>query len=84
MTVYTATIEKEWAEVRRKGRGKVEDWSWAVTLCINGMVDDVHYIKTEADAKWLAALYEAGEFTRGQYDSISFENSFKDMENIDE
>ena len=82
--VYTATIEKEWAEVRRPGRGKVEDWTYCVTMCINGMVDDVCWLKTEADAKMLAIMYELGEFTRGEYDAIESKAVFEDMENVDD
>jgi hypothetical protein len=76
MNMRTATVEKEWAEVRRPGRGKVEDWSWTVTYFYHGMMADRHYIKTEADAKFCVALYEAGEFDWTDYDGVEFGEVF--------
>jgi len=75
----TATVEKEWAEVRRKGRGKVEDWSWTVTFYEGEWNDDLadrHYIKTEADAKLIAALFEEGAYTVGELGELCFDTAF--------
>lgn len=71
-----ATVEKEWAEVRRKGRGKVEDWSWTVTFYDNGENTDQHYINNEADAKMIAALFECGAFSIGELGELCFETAF--------
>lgn len=71
-----ATVEKEWAEVRRKGRGKVEDWSWTVTFYEDGTRIDQHYINNEADAKMIAALFECGAYTAGEYGELCFDTAF--------
>ena len=74
-----ATVEKEWAEVRRKGRGKVEDWSWTVTFYEfreDWVRVDQHYINNEADAKMIAALFEDGAFTLGEYGQVCFNTAF--------
>lgn len=74
-----ATVEKEWAEVRRKGRGKVEDWSWTVTFYDNwndGDLADQHYINNEADAKMIAALFECGAYTVGELGELCFDTAF--------
>ena len=71
-----ATVEKEWAEVRRKGRGKVEDWSWRVDYLDRGVWKDAHYINNEADAKMIAALFEDGAFTLGEYGQVCFNTAF--------
>jgi hypothetical protein len=71
-----ATVEKEWAEVRRKGRGKVEDWSWTVSFHDNEWALDQHYINNEADAKMIASLFEASAFTTGEYGELCFETAF--------
>jgi hypothetical protein len=71
-----ATVEKEWAEVRRKGRGKVEDWSWTVTLYEDDELIDRLYINNESDAKMIAALFEAGEYTVGELCELCFETAF--------
>lgn len=73
-----ATVEKEWGEVRRKGRGKVEDWSWTVTFYEGKMIDwiDQHYINNEADAKMIAALFEDGTFTVGEFGELCFDTAF--------
>ena len=72
----TATVEKEWCEVRRKGRGKVEDWSWSINFFAIDEWLDRHYINNEADAKMIAALFEAGAFTRTEFGGVTFENAF--------
>jgi hypothetical protein len=72
----TATVEKEWAEVRRKGRGKVEDWSWTVTLVENTQRIDQHYINNESDAEMIASLFEAGAFTRTKFGGVEFNTAF--------
>ena len=71
-----ATVEKEWAEVRRKGRGKVEDWSWTVTFYEDGTRIDQHYINNEADAKMTAVLFECGSHTVGEYGELCFDSAF--------
>lgn len=71
-----AEVEKEWAEVRRKGRGKVEDWSWTVGFYDGDVNVDRHYINNEADAKMIAALFEAGEFTLSEYGGVCFDAAF--------
>lgn len=71
-----AIVEKEWAEVRRKGRGKVEDWSWRVDYLDRGVWKDAHYINNEADAKMIAALFEDGAFTLGEYGQVCFDTAF--------
>lgn len=70
-----ATVEKEWAEVRRNG-AKVEDWSWTVTFVENDTRIDEHYINNEADAKMIAALFEAGAFTRSEFGGVTFDTAF--------
>lgn len=72
----TATVEKEWAEVRRKGRGKVEDWSWTVSFFADRMIDQ-HYINNEPDAKLQAILFETGNFTIGEYNEVQFTKAFE-------
>jgi hypothetical protein len=72
----TATVEKEWAEVRRKGRGKVEDWSWTVTFVENTQRIDQHYINNESDAEMIASLFEAGAFTRTKFGGVEFNTAF--------
>jgi hypothetical protein len=71
-----AIVEKEWCEVRRKGRGKVEDWSWRVDYLDRGVWKDAHYINNEADAKMVASLFEAGAFTRTEFGGVSFDTAF--------
>jgi hypothetical protein len=74
--MFIAEIEKEWAEVRRKGRGKVEDWSWTVNFFdADGWIDR-HYISNEADAKMIASLFEAGAFTRTEFGGVCFDTAF--------
>lgn len=86
-TARVSIIEKEWAEVSRKGRGKVEDWSWTVTFYEDviyptwtGWTDrnfvDRHYIKNENDAMFIASLFEAGEFTRTEHGGVQFDAVF--------
>ena len=72
----TATVEKEWAEVRRKGRGKVEDWSWTVTFVENTQRIDQHYINNESDAEMIASLFEAGAFDRTKFGGVEFNTAF--------
>lgn len=74
----TATVEKEWAEVRRKGRGKVEDWSWTVTFYEDGESIDQHYINNETDARFIALLYESGTVEQTGYCGVEFDNVFAD------
>ena len=80
--MFLADIEKEWGEVYRKGRGKVEDWSWMVTFydCWQAGVHvmDRHWYKTEADAKFAARLFETHKFLLGQHKEILFEKVFED------
>lgn len=76
-----ASVEKEWAEVRRKGFGKVEDWSWTVTFYEGEWIEmndyiDQHYINNEADAMMEAALFEAGAFTYSEYGGVEFIEAF--------
>ena len=78
----TASVEKEWAEVRRNGV-KTEDWSWTVTFYGGEWIEmndriDQHYIKNEADAKLIALLYEAGAFNYTEYGGVTFKHSFED------
>lgn len=74
------TIEKEWAEVRRKGLGKVEDWTWCVTYYDTrewgDNLMDRHWMKTEEDAKMRAAMFESGNFKYGEYGQVLFDNAF--------
>jgi hypothetical protein len=72
----SATVEKEWAEVRRKGCGKVEDWSWTVTFVENTQRIDQHYINNESDAEMIASLFEAGAFTRTKFGGVEFNTAF--------
>lgn len=74
--MFIAEVEKEWAEVRRSGRGKVEDWSWTVNFFDTDTWLDRHYINNEADAKMIAALFEAGAFTRTEFGGVTFETAF--------
>lgn len=75
--MLTSVVEKEWAEVRRKGRGKVEDWSWTVTFLENGAKIDQHYINNETDAMMVSALFEAGAFALGVYGEVYFDSAFE-------
>lgn len=77
-----ATVEKEWAEVRRNSV-KTEDWSWTVTFYEGEMIEmndwiDQHYINNETDAKLIAALFEADAFNYTEYGGITFSRSFED------
>jgi len=74
--MWLAEVEKEWAEVRRKGRGKVEDWSWTVNFFDVDVWLDRHFINNEADAKMIASLFEAGFFTRDGFGGVTFDNAF--------
>lgn len=71
----TATVEKEWAEVRRNGV-KTEDWSWTVSFHDNEWALDQHYIKSEADAKLIALLFEAGAFESTEHGGVCFDTAF--------
>lgn len=75
--MLAATVEKEWAEVRRNGV-KTEDWSWTVTLYKDEEKIDQHYIRTEADAKMIALLFEADAFNYSEYGGVTFSRSFED------
>ena len=77
--MFTTFIEKEWAEVRRPGRGKVEDWSWTVSFYDDGLRIDERYYKTEADAKMVAALFEAGGFYYGAYGEVVIDEVFANV-----
>jgi len=76
------TIEKEWGEVRCKRRGKVEDWSWMVSFYDTREWDDPlvdrHWYKTEQDAKFVSAMFEAGNFKYGKYTEVLIDNAFCD------
>jgi hypothetical protein len=65
-----ATVVREWAEVRRVGRGKVEDWSWTVTFRKNGQFIDEHYYSTAKVAKAAAHLFEIGRYSVGEYGGV--------------
>ena len=65
-----ATVVREWAEVRRAGRGKVEDWSWAVTFRKDGQLIDEHYYSTAKVAKAAAHLFEIGRYSVGEYGGV--------------
>ena len=65
-----ATVVREWAEVRRPGRGKVEDWSWTVTFRKNGQFIDEHYYSTAKVAKAAAHLFEIGRYSVGEYGGV--------------
>jgi hypothetical protein len=58
MNNRVAVVEKEWAEVWRDGRGKVEDWSWTVTCYENDTVVNQLYINNEALANQIAKSFE--------------------------
>lgn len=77
-------IEKEWCEVRRPGRGKVEDWSWCVTFYDSHEWEDPlmdrHWYSTEAAAKMNAALFEDGKFKYGEHGEVVFDKIFEDVE----
>jgi hypothetical protein len=77
-----AVVDKEWAEVRRDGRGKVEDWSWSVSfydapeqIDLNYYIDR-HWYKEEVTATLVAALFEAGDFHYGEYGEIVINKVF--------
>lgn len=65
----TAVVEKEWAEVRRRGR-KVEDWTYNVSFFEDGELIDRHWLKTEADAKMYGILFEIGLYSLGEYGEV--------------
>lgn len=46
----------------------------------NGYLDTTMFIKTEADAKMKALMWELGMTGRGEYDEITFDNIFEDTE----
>jgi hypothetical protein len=46
----------------------------------NGEYDTTMYIKTEHDAKMMARLWELGMTTRGEYNEITFNDIFEDVE----
>lgn len=90
--ILTATVEKEWCEVWRKGRGKVEDWSWCVSYYdasmfeVDGTADstvDRKWMKCEADAKLNAALFEMGCFVYGTLSEVVIDNVFEDIAEVD-
>lgn len=69
----TAMVSKEWCEVLRAGRGKVEDWSWEVTFLSDGVVADRHFYKTEALARDAANLFEGGKYRESEFGGIEFD-----------
>ncbi len=71
----TATVKKEWAEVRRNWI-KTEDWSWTVTLVEDETEIDELYINNETDAQMIAGLFEEGAFTLGEYNQACFNTAF--------
>jgi len=74
--MLSAIVEKEWCEVYRKGRGKVEDWSWRVDYIDRGFWQDAHYINNEADARMCAALFEAGAGIHSEYGGVCLRKAF--------
>jgi hypothetical protein len=46
----------------------------------NGEYDTTMYIKTEHDAKMMARLWELGMTGRGEYNEITFNEIFEDVE----
>jgi sensor domain CHASE-containing protein len=76
MKMRTTLVQKEWCEVRRKGRGKIEDWSWRVDYYDDGAWKDAHYINNEADAMLRSALFVDGAFTIAQYGEVRFDSAF--------
>ena len=50
---------------------------------LHGDLDTQMYIKTEHDAKMMARLYELGMTGRGEYNEITFNKIFEDVE-VDE
>ena len=86
--MLTATVEKEWGEVWRKGRGKVEDWSWCVSYYDASMFEvdnaaDRKWMKCEADAKLDAAIFEMGCFEYGSYGEVVTDDVFEDIDEVD-
>ena len=76
--MFKAILKKEWGEVRRAGRGKVEDWSWEVAFYETPYFPalDRHWYKTESEAKLVAALFESGDFHLGQYGEVVINEVF--------
>jgi hypothetical protein len=76
--MFKAILRKEWGEVRRSGRGKVEDWSWEVAFYETPHFPalDRHCYKTEAEAKLVATLFESGDFHLGQYGEVVINKVF--------
>lgn len=76
--MFISIVKKEWGEVRRAGRGKVEDWSWEVAFynTPNFSALDRHWYKTEADATLVAALFESGDFHYDEYGGVVINKVF--------
>lgn len=78
--MFTSTVEKEWAEVWRKGRGKVEDWTWCVTFYQNDEKHDECCYKYEDIARMNSVLFNLGFFTWGNYGQVVIdEDVFEDV-----
>lgn len=58
----------------------VVDFFNSVSGLPNGEYNSTMFIKTEADAKMKARLWELGMTGRGEYDEITFNQIFEDAE----
>lgn len=58
----------------------VVDFFNGVSGMPNGEYDTTMYIKTEHDAKMMARLWELGMTGRGEYNEITFNKIFEDVE----
>lgn len=58
----------------------VVDFFNSVSGMPNGELEDTMYIKTEHDAKMMARMWELGMTGRGEYDEITFDKIFEDVE----
>lgn len=71
----TATVEMEWAEVRRNGR-KIEDWTYVVTFKNDDQVVEERCIKTAHDAGMMVTMYELGYMSLDEYGGVAPTNVF--------
>lgn len=58
----------------------VVDFFNSISGMPNGDLEDTMYIKTEHDAKMMARMWELGMTGRGEYDEITFNKIFEDVE----
>lgn len=58
----------------------VVDFFNSISGMPNGDLEDTMYIKTEHDAKMMARMWELGMTGRGEYDEITFDKIFEDVE----